>query len=780
MIRPVQVALAALVAAAPAFAEGGRIRSGEHVGFSRIVMVVEPTTEWSLEIGPGRATVFFPDKALAFGTDGVFAKIPRTRITGVATEVGPEGTRVDVEIGCDCRISTSFVGATYLALDVADRDAPRPTAQAADPQVPPEPIGPEPETAAERTERETAIVANAEAALIAQIERAARQGLIDLDADDPADAAQPTEVEPLTLSRPRTEPAPPEPAQRPAPPAPQAAPAPPEVEGSDLDDPEGPFETLLAHDQIEATTVFDRDRQSVSDRLKQAAVPLECLPDARLDVGAWSNGRPFFEQRAALATGLVGEFDRPEPEALATLARLYIRFGFGLEAEQALGAFAVAVEDGALLRDLARAVERRPVAADGPLALVAACPGNHGLWLALGGVAPAFHDATHFASVHAAFAEMPPDLRALVGPALVDRLLDADRTPEARLIYDTTQRPGFAPSVDMRLAAARLAAAEGEPGVAVRALDALVDENAPNAAVALTHLVALAREAGLPVPPRTVLDLRAAVVQNRGTELEPLLRARLVVALAAVGALPEAVAELRAARGAIPEAPALDGLAADVLGGADPTRVGAAIYADVVLGSRDLLDTTPASDPARLAVGRHLIETGLPHAAAEIVAPAAVRDDAARLVLGQALVRAGEPTRARRVLTGLDGPDAAATRARALALEGDFVEANAALAAPAAGPAPYAWPSGDWDRARTAAPRPEQRALAEYMASREARGAPRPASAAPETLPPPEAIAEPLPSLERPSLASARRLLATGRQVGDFVETVLTDDPARP
>ena len=43
---------------------------------------VEPTTEWSLETGDGRATLRFPGKPLAFGTDGVFDKIPRTRVTG--------------------------------------------------------------------------------------------------------------------------------------------------------------------------------------------------------------------------------------------------------------------------------------------------------------------------------------------------------------------------------------------------------------------------------------------------------------------------------------------------------------------------------------------------------------------------------------------------------------------------------------------------------------------------------------------------------------------------
>lgn len=775
MIRAIPLGLAAALAASAAHAEGGRIRSGEHAGFSRIVMVIDPTTEWSLETAPGRATIFFPGRELAFGTASVFEKIPRSRITDVETAATPEGTVVGVDIACDCRVSASFVGATYLALDVADRDLVRPAMSPSEEPAIKEPEVPE-ETAEARAERETEVVANAEAALLAQIERAASQGLIELDTED--DVATPEPAEPIALTSPRPAPGTPQPPVRPALPVRAQR---PEIEAPQPpSDPGSPLAVLLEHDQIEAITVFDRDRRSVSERLQQSAVPIECLPDTRLDVGSWSNGRTLFEQRPRLASRLVGEFDRPDTEALATLTKLYIRFGFGREAEQALESFDASLEDGPLLRDLARAIEGRPAATDGPLALAAPCPSNHGLWLALGDVAPAFHDPAHFSTVQVAFADLPPDLRVLVGPALVGRLLDAGQADAARLIHDTAVRPGQRPSPDMRLAAARLAAAEGDPDLAIRELGALVEENASNASTALVYLVELAREARLEIPERTILDLRAAIVQNRGTSLEAVLRARLVAALASAAELSEAVAELRSARSVFPKEPEFDGLAEAILGEAQPERVGNGTYAEVILSARDMLDTTPATDRARQAIAQHLIEVGLPQAAVEIVMPAAARDDAARLVLAQALVRMGEPARAERVLTGLEGDEAAETRARALALGGDFAEANAALLGSDTGEAamPFAWPAGDWPRARFAAPLPEQRALADYMASRTDPRTTRTASNDPEALAPVEAVIEPLPSLERPSLTSARRLLATSRQIGDFVQTVLTGDPA--
>ena len=124
MIRAALLGLAAAGVAAPAAAaEGGAIRAGEHDGFTRIVLTVEPTTEWSLETLDGRATLRFPGKQLAFGTEGVYDKIPRTRVKAVSVTPDPAGTVVTVDLGCDCRVSTSFVGAQYLALDVADRGA---------------------------------------------------------------------------------------------------------------------------------------------------------------------------------------------------------------------------------------------------------------------------------------------------------------------------------------------------------------------------------------------------------------------------------------------------------------------------------------------------------------------------------------------------------------------------------------------------------------------------------------------------------------------------------
>jgi len=739
----------ALAAATPVAAqEGGPIRGGEHAGFTRLVMQVDPRTEWSLETGGGRATIRFPGKPLTFSTGEVFDRIPKSRVRNVTVTTGGAITEVAVEIGCDCRISTSFVGARYLALDIADRDAAPPA------------VAPAAEDATARAAREATAVATAEELLIRQIERAAGQGLVQLALTSPS-----------ALPPAPTAGAPEAPAA-----TPDANPPPVESHG----EPAAAADPIAAldGDQIDAVTVYDRDDAREIARRAQAAVPDACLADAELDVGDWASLVPWPEQRAALRSRLVGEFDRPDADGVRALARFYVRTGFGAEAQALLAGFPEVdgLDDRALLVNLARVVEGGDAGPDGALALPYPCPGRHALWLVLGGVAPAFHDAGVFGDVEAAFAELPPDLRAMLGPRLIGRLLDAARPSEARRLLDTSVRNGDGPSPALRLAEARTLAAEGNAEPALAALVALAAGRDPVALEALVRAVRLALDAGLPVPDGVVIDLRAAALEHRGTTREPELRALLVEALGGRAELPAAVREARAVARDLPaEAGRFGALVVAGLAAADPQAVAPAAYAETVLGAADLIAAAPAADPARRAIAGRLVALGLPSPALRVVGPAvAAGDRRARLVGARAEVALGRGAAARATLGALNGPGSAALRAEAFALDGDHGRALALLDRRTdAGADGYAWPAGAW--ARVAAEpdaTPARKALAAYMA---ARPAPAPA-ADPAALPPELAFREPLPDLSRPSLDAARRLLAVGPKVGGLVAEALAGE----
>jgi hypothetical protein len=665
------LALALAMAGPAAAQEGGPIRGGEHAGFTRLVMQVDPATEWSLETGDGRATIRFPGKPLTFTAGAVFDRIPRSRIRDVTVATRGAVTEIAVQLGCDCRISTRFVGARYLALDIADRDPPPAAAAAA-------------EDPAAREAREASAVATAEELLVQQIERAAGQGLVQLALTAPAAAQMPAAADPVDA-----------------------------------------VATLDESEQIEAVTVYDRDDAREIARRAQAAAPEACLADAALDVGNWSGLAPWPAQQAALRGRLVGEFDRPDAGALRALARFYVRTGFGAEARSLLAGFpeVEGLDDRALLSDLARVVDGGDAGRDGPLALGHPCPGRHALWLVLGGVAPTFHDARSFADVEAAFAELPPDLRARLGPRLIGRLLDAARPAEARRLLDAGLRSGDAPAPAMRLAEARTLAAEGEPEAALAALAALAAGRDEVALEALVGAVRLALDAGLPVPEGVVTDLRAAALEHRGTAREPELRVLLVEALAARAELPAALREARGAARDLPaEAGRFGSLVVQGLVAADPEAVRPGAYVETVLDAGDLIAATPAADPARRAIAGRLVALGLP-------------SPARRLAGAAARVTLARPDWQAAAFALADGDG------RSLA----FAERRAGAAAR------EAWTLGAGGPVETAAPPP----------------------AAPE---PPSALSEPLPDLSRPSLAAARRLLAAGPAVGGLVAEALAAD----
>lgn len=735
----------ALAAALPALAaEGGAIRGGEHEGFTRIVLEVAPTTEWSLETEGARAALRFPGRTIAFSTAEVFDRISRHRVAGVTAETGGGGTTVSLVLGCDCRISTSFVGARFLALDIADRTTPP---------------APESASAEARAEIEARAVADAEDALVRQIARAVDQGIVRLSEGAVPPRPAPAEAVAVAAARPVPRPAMPERLTPTALRPPGAAPL--------------TVADLARGEQISASTVFDRDSRQAQRTPPATPLPGACLDDRALDVAAWSDATPFPEALARLRSRQVGEFDAADPEAVRDTARLYLRFGFGAEAEATLAAFPEAgIPERALLADLARAVDGRPVTPGGPLAVDADCPGLHGVWLAAGGAAPIWRSAASFEALHAAFTELPADLRAQLAPGLVRRLIDAGRIAEARVLYLTAVRPGEAPGPALRLAEARLAAAEGRSAEAVRTMATLARSGGPAISVdALADLIRVALDAHLAIPEPVATDLAAATLQSRGSARDARLRGLLAETLARRGDLPGALAELRRGIADLPpQEEAYASLAVRLVAAADPGVIGSAVYAEAALGSADLIAAAAAEDPARATIAGRLVDLGLPDPALALVAPGlAAGNEAARIVAARAEIARGNGAAARAALGPLASTAAIELRAEAYARSGDYGEARATLDAAGLGGvvATYAWAAGDWAAAGEA-PDADRAAMARYMAARAGEASPAPAAPGPEA-----AFAAPVPSLDRPSLGAARQLLATGGEIGGVVEGAL-------
>ena len=91
------------------------VRSGEHAGFSRLVLDIGAERDWRLEgEGESRRLVLDPPVA-GFATDGVFELIPRDRLAGLVA-----GEGLELRLACPCPVEATRYQARYLVIDIRD------------------------------------------------------------------------------------------------------------------------------------------------------------------------------------------------------------------------------------------------------------------------------------------------------------------------------------------------------------------------------------------------------------------------------------------------------------------------------------------------------------------------------------------------------------------------------------------------------------------------------------------------------------------------------------
>lgn len=119
------IAIAAtLIAAGTAQAETIVTRSGEHDGFSRLVMRLPDGVKWTLAQSGRAASLKIDSPSVVFDTSSVFNLIPRARLQGLS-QTAP-GRPLQLQLGCDCDITSYLQSDGYLVVDILDsRDTQR-------------------------------------------------------------------------------------------------------------------------------------------------------------------------------------------------------------------------------------------------------------------------------------------------------------------------------------------------------------------------------------------------------------------------------------------------------------------------------------------------------------------------------------------------------------------------------------------------------------------------------------------------------------------------------
>ena len=470
-----------------------------------------------------------------------------------------------------------------------------------------------------------------------------------------------------------------------------------------------------------------------------------CLPDAAVDVGAWGAATPVAETIASRTAALYGEFDRVDPVVADAAVKYLIYLGFGAEAQGLIKTLPLDGPDAPLWSALA-AVADGDLAPDGPLTGMEVCDGPVAMWAVLARPDLTAGDQVQSGAILRAFSALPPHLRRHLGPVLAGRFMARGDAVTVRAIRDAILRPGGDPGPAVRLLAAELHEAEGH-GPDTPALVALQSAPGPTAAAAtVAAVVAIVADGGT-VDTAMLTATEALLREYKGADEAPALRHALALALGTQG-------DFDAAFATLPEA---DAGRADLWALLADRGGEAALMTHALRGGVGLVPPVPLAVSHRMA--RRLIDAGFPDAALDWLAAVpepAVQDDH-RLLVAEAELHRRDARAAIGALAAMTGPEATALRNAAL-LQLGMPEPLARLGADATAP----------DNLRQQAAR---RALDWTEVARDGPEVWRNAAAM---------VTAPAAAAEVPALAEAAALLADSAKARTALQALLDATVPRP
>lgn len=462
---------------------------------------------------------------------------------------------------------------------------------------------------------------------------------------------------------------------------------------------------------VHAETSVDRDTLSAGTRPPVTAEGGACLPDEVFDIAAWGDGRPLTIQIAERRAALVGEFDRPSPEAVVALARLYLHFGFGAESRAVLRAFDVTPGDGAVLADMSRILDGAPPGAGASFAGMTGCDTSAALWAVMAWPAlPPVTDVNAGAVVRA-FSALPAHLRRVLGPGLVERLMSTGAAGAAYSVRNAIARAPDDGGRALDMVEARIDLASGDPETGERRLDALARSNDPLSAGALMLTIQSRLQRGEAVEPALADSAEALAFEQQDGPDGPRLASLHILARASTGDFDRAFAGFRG----WPSRPT-EALRAETAGRLFTMLVGKAddeTFLRHYFRHREAFEAAAPDVLLRLDLADRLAGAGFPDEVRHVLKGEAAYSERGRQLLARAALDEAQPAEALAQLSGLAGPAAERLRAEALAAAGDHAAAATQFGALGEGEraALEAWRGGDLRTASSGGPEPLRSAL---------------------------------------------------------------------
>jgi tetratricopeptide (TPR) repeat protein len=359
---------------------------------------------------------------------------------------------------------------------------------------------------------------------------------------------------------------------------------------------------------------------------------------------------------------LIGEFDKPDPEAVARAVKFHLFIGFGAEARQLLQAFPVNLDDAEIWQSLSFIIDGEEHLPNRFVDL-SACDSATALWAAMSKrtLSPDLNKQ----AVLLAFSGLPSHLRQLLGPELARRFLEGDDKESARAVRDSILRaPGSdAPSVE--LLQAEMHMQSGDPQAAETELKAILADPGPNATDALIGYVEARYAQALPIEADVVPALEAIVQEQSDTETRPKALRALSLAQASSGDF----------AGAFATADSLPQMKQDVWKVLATLGIDDAILEHAIIAPDA---SYPSLEPQTAeALARRLLDLGFPTESDEWLNTLATPTP---ILAAQVALAKGNPRGTLTWLAGNSDPESEQIRALALQELGDYAAASDVLA----------------------------------------------------------------------------------------------------
>lgn len=643
MIRSVALLM---VVSGPSAAETARVYSGEHDGFTRLVVELPIETEWTVgRAAEGYAFAILQTAQPEYDTSGVWQRISRARVS--ALQIDPETGALLISLGCDCHVFPFEYRAGAVVLDVKPGPPPegsafempfegsssRPvageTAERATPGVtfnwlndlPTASVRPPPTLPLPLATGEVSLdpLRNA---LLEQIARGAADGLVDMGRPMPRTNDVATKPEEL------------------------------------------PWSSVMLGEQP-GIQVND------PDAFIPGAEPTgSCPNDELLNIAAWGGEGSPLDLLASARTGLYGEFDVAEPGAIQRSVRSHLYLGFGAEAEQLADLAGPVGEDDvlALYRSMARTIDGDTDPGT-PFAQMLDCDGLAALWAALARDRLPAGQGLNREAVLRSFLALPPHLRAHLGSGLAEKFLALNDPEAVRTIRDAMERTPHVDTAAIALLDAERELHQGNADAALSHAEDVVSQKG-NAAEGFVALVEAHFQKLAPIGPEVAEALISGQGETGESDHAGNIERAIILSLALSGQMDAAFGR----KGAVDSTLHDLWKVTETLADDDDFLRHAVVQTDRM--------PLQVSADLRLRISRRLLVLGFPDAALIWAGPVRPDDTAERrLVLAEATLDIGDAPTARDLVEGLAGPEAAQIRAQALLQLGDMAAAAETLSA---------------------------------------------------------------------------------------------------